>query len=658
MPQLDAIHFDVAALVVMLVTVASLYLRHMTRGATNRVYLTAMVLVLATVLARLGGELYSVLALPGIVQSGAATPDQPPLALDAFTLLYCALRSLTAPVFLVLIATVSGTTHLLNISPAVRIALWGPMLVVLALILTNPLHHLVYYYVGGAYESGMLAWTQQFVGLYYSITGIVWLVHWRQIFGTTEFYTLLAAYPIALCPILVQQLISTPNVNMFVTAVIMMLVSAFVIRPERRLDALVGAASFEAYQAKCNRAIITGKPLCLVYVEIVNLEKLRELMDKAELQNTVRQVAANLSGRLERDDVLYYLRNGLFCISPRNIDPAHALEVATRAHEEGKAQSAQGSRKRSGATEMRTCIVRVPEDVDSIDAMKAFVLRFSRLVPTSTVTTYSELSENEGFDLEMALSSIVADAIENRSFDVYYQPILHLGDGSFRSAEALVRLEDARFGQIPPSLFIPEAEENGTIDEIGTILLEKVFAFLSRTDFAATGLDYIEVNLSVDQCIRKGLADEIVAMATEHGVDPKRLNLEITESSSSYSQEAIADNVVNLAAAGFTFALDDYGVGYSNLSRLLELPFSLVKLDQSLVQRLDDPAMKTVMGETISMMKAIGKETLAEGVETQAQADELKSMGIDYIQGFRYAQPMPAEEFTAFLIEHNARNAT
>ena len=277
MPQLDAIHFDVAALVVMLVTVASLYLRHMTRGATNRVYLTAMVLVLATVLARLGGELYSVLALPGIVQSGAATPDQPPLALDAFTLLYCALRSLTAPVFLVLIATVSGTTHLLNISPAVRIALWGPMLVVLALILTNPLHHLVYYYVGGAYESGMLAWTQQFVGLYYSITGIVWLVHWRQIFGTTEFYTLLAAYPIALCPILVQQLISTPNVNMFVTAVIMMLVSAFVIRPERRLDALVGAASFEAYQAKCNRAIITGKPLCLVYVEIVNLEKLREL---------------------------------------------------------------------------------------------------------------------------------------------------------------------------------------------------------------------------------------------------------------------------------------------------------------------------------------------------------------------------------------------
>jgi len=136
-------------------------------------------------------------------------------------------------------------------------------------------------------------------------------------------------------------------------------------------------------------------------------------------------------------------------------------------------------------------------------------------------------------------------------------------------------------------------------------------------------------------------------------VEPRRMNFEITETSSAFSQEAIDANVRTLSAAGVTFSLDDYGTGYSNAIRMLSLPFSIVKFDKSLVDGLDDPSVRTMLSSTITMLHSIGKQTLAEGVETAKQAEALAEMGVDYIQGYYYAKPMPEDEFLAFLKEHN-----
>jgi EAL domain-containing protein (putative c-di-GMP-specific phosphodiesterase class I) len=112
-------------------------------------------------------------------------------------------------------------------------------------------------------------------------------------------------------------------------------------------------------------------------------------------------------------------------------------------------------------------------------------------------------------------------------------------------------------------------------------------------------------------------------------------------------------NVHALAAAGTTFSLDDYGAGYSNVTRALRLPFSLIKFDKSFVDALDDTATRTVLEQSIAMMRSIGKCVLVEGVETQEQADALRAMGVDYIQGYRYAKPLAEDEFVDFLLAHN-----
>lgn len=455
-------------------------------------------------------------------------------------------------------------------------------------------------------------------------------------------------YPLVFISVIVQYFYPYLLVEMFVTSVAMMLVSAFVLRPEQQLDSLVNAASLHAYRETCKRALITQKPLCLVYVEIVNVEQLRELMGKDEMQDVMSGVAQRLGSRLERGDVLYYLRNGLFCIMLQNVDPMHAKDRAQQAHDEDKRRVRA---REYAATEahLRTCVISVPQGISTMEELRTFVRRFSHLMPKPGVTTFSELAKRDDFALQMALPKIVANAIRERSFQIYYQPIRYLADNRFHSAEALVRLHDPTYGWIPPSLFIPEAEQSGAIIQIGDILLDKICAFLGSIDCAALDLWCIELNLSVEQCVRPRLANQIIDLVRTYGIDPSCINLEITETSATFSLEAIEANVRKLAAYGITFSLDDYGTVYSSVVRALQLPVSLIKFDRSFVRSLDDPKSRCVLARSIAMMKEIGKSVLVEGVETREQAKALRSMGADYIQGYVYAKPIPQDEFIAFI---------
>ena len=680
MPQTDIIYFDIAAVVIMFVTVASLVFRGLTKGAANRVYLSAMTLLTLTALAGLAGEVYDAFigvnimtplgsidfGSPGassasgaaaatVSASAAPAPagsDYPLMLRNFVTIIYYALRSLAAPAYLVLITVVSDTSHRLNRRNIVRPLLWVPMIAVLVVIVTNPFHHLIFSYENGLAHRGPLIWLLYADAVYYSLIGVYWLIRWRSILSSDEFTTLILLYPIILATAAIQYQTPGLHLEMFVTSIAMMLISAFVIRPEERQDALLEAASLNSYNEMCRRAFVTDKNLCLVYIEMVNPERLRELVGKDGLQNITRNVAKNLSKTLARDDIMYYLRNGQFCISARNTDPARAFEIARRTHEEGKAAASKHGKTASAG--LRSCVVRVPEDAHDLATLNAFVRRYSHLVPESTVTTYEELSKRKDFALQMALSDVLDRAIETRSFEVYYQPIYCLADGRFHSAEALVRLKDRTFGWVSPSLFVPVAEQSGAIVDIGAILLDKICAFLGSVDFEATQLHYVEVNLSAEQCVRFDMAGELVDLMDKYGVDPARMNLEITETSAAYSQQIIEDNVRALSAIGVTFSLDDYGTGYSNVTRMLSLPFTLVKIDKSFVDALDDPSLRTVFAETVAMMKSIGKDVLVEGVETDEQVEALAAMEVDFIQGYYYAKPMPQDEFVAFLRERNS----
>lgn len=253
---------------------------------------------------------------------------------------------------------------------------------------------------------------------------------------------------------------------------------------------------------------------------------------------------------------------------------------------------------------------------------------------------------------EKEVLGILDKAIRNRSFEVYYQPIQEVVSGEFLCAEALVRLKDEEGRFISPEEFIPIAEKNGRIGEIGNFVFREVCRFISEERLTEKGVSYIELNLSPAQCRQKELADEFLKIMEEYGIAPHRINLEITETAEmeSLGMKKLHEIMNALHDHGVTFSLDDFGSGFAALNYLISLPVDIVKIDKSILwQAMKDEKSKTILKNTMFMIKEIGKSIVVEGVETEEMAEILRNFGCDYMQGYLYSKPITAEDYLKFL---------
>lgn len=248
------------------------------------------------------------------------------------------------------------------------------------------------------------------------------------------------------------------------------------------------------------------------------------------------------------------------------------------------------------------------------------------------------------------LEQEITNALLDDRVEVYLQPIFSTSEHGFTSAEALVRIRKQDGSMLPPGKFIALAEENGQILQLGERVFEKVCQFLKRIDTPKCGLHYVEINLSVVQCEKLDLADRLISIAQKYQIDPSLINLEITETASIRARKALLENMKKLIDYGFTFSLDDFGKGESNLMYVVEMPVSIVKLDMDMSKAFfQTPKAKQVVRAVIGMAHGMGLKVVAEGIETDEEARTIREEGIDYIQGFYYARPLPMGTFLEFL---------
>lgn len=251
------------------------------------------------------------------------------------------------------------------------------------------------------------------------------------------------------------------------------------------------------------------------------------------------------------------------------------------------------------------------------------------------------------------IEDVVRQAIKDKAFDVYYQPILCVEDGSFSSAEALVRLRrpDGE-NYISPEDFIPIAEKCGLILEIDDLVFEKVCSFIAKENLSSYGIKLIEVNLSGNEVVDERTHERLLAKMKKYHIPPKFINFEITETSYISNDEVFQNNVERLKESGSSFSMDDFGSGYSNLLEILKMDYALVKLDKEFVWNCLDPEKPDnmrMLEYTINFLKDYGLHILAEGVENIDQAKILIEKGVEYLQGFYYSRPIPEKEYLEFL---------
>jgi diguanylate cyclase (GGDEF)-like protein/PAS domain S-box-containing protein len=255
----------------------------------------------------------------------------------------------------------------------------------------------------------------------------------------------------------------------------------------------------------------------------------------------------------------------------------------------------------------------------------------------------------------LATASALHHALERQEFTVHYQPIIDLSTGAMVSAEALLRWEHPGRGHVSPAEFIPLSEETGLIVPIGAWVLEQAcrqlveWQHIQRSRFGAVNLA-VSVNLSVRQLLALDIADLVGGVLERTGLCPADLCLELTESVFMEDVDYFERTLSGIKNLGVHLAIDDFGTGYSSLSYLKRFPVDAVKVDRAFVDGLGTDAHDSALvGAIIAMADALGLEVTAEGVETDDQLKNLKTLQCPRAQGFFLARPMPADALTRLV---------
>ena len=243
-------------------------------------------------------------------------------------------------------------------------------------------------------------------------------------------------------------------------------------------------------------------------------------------------------------------------------------------------------------------------------------------------------------------------ALEQDDFLLHYQPIVSLDDGRVAAVEALLRFCDPKRGLVPPLEFLPAAEFTGLIEPIGEWVLDSACAQARTWRDAGTPVR-VSVNLSLRQLRQDDYAERAARRVSAHGLEPRDLILEVTESTA-MEDPGCAERVMrDLHEAGFSLAIDDFGTGYSSLGRLRQMPVDLVKLDRTLLEDVEaDEDARCLAAAAIALVRTLGMTPVAEGIETPGQASFAADEGCELAQGFHLARPLPAERLVELLDGH------
>ena len=643
---MSIVYFDICSIPLFLMILFVCFSRKMTKGSANQLFILTVLLSLFSAVADLGME---------ITSNMAPMPESVRMICSISTYAYLTIRNANNVVLLLFLLALTRTTFLLR-KKWVQITLCLPYICILVMLVQNIFTHNAFSVTAEeGYTRGPLMLAFYGIALFYGLMGLAYCIYCRRFLPLNKWSSLLAIYILAHLAVLIQFFYPKLLLEMFFTALGEMLIMLTIMRPEERMDSEVGMLSWASYQADLRNIILSREHVQIAVIQLLSCRELRNFLGDhsfneyiSEIANGIRALRWKHPYRIE----LYYERPGtIYLIADNDEGDLENLgqRLLSEANDGIKSYIDKGAR-----FESQICLIRCPGDLQNIDDIISLGHTFQKHGSRrQTVFHARDILNSQAFTIEAHIEEILNRAIKENNIVVYYQPIFDLRSGSFHSAEALARIIDPEYGLISPAIFIPAAETRGFIIPIGDMVLEQVFRFVSEHDLNDLGLSYIEINLSVAQCMETDLPEKIHMLQQKYDIDPSHINLEITETTFENINDIMVENIEKLVQKGYSFALDDYGIGYSNIQRINHLPLKLIKIDKSMLDEVSSANGQIILEHTIRMMQCIGKRLVAEGAETTHAIELLRSMGCDYIQGFYYSKPLPSSEFVDFLKKYN-----
>jgi len=482
----------------------------------------------------------------------------------------------------------------------------------------------------------------------YGMIGFLYLCRMFRYLGIGKWIALISTFVLLGLSAIFQFLHPGLLLEMLSTSFSLLLVHLLVYRSEEMFDSDTGLYNNIAFERQLTSLKLSNRSATVLLITFSNKDGLSYNFDIEKFYNYIRQSASRIDKIIGEYNLykMYYQAGGRVQI----IFNQGGVDVRKKYPEliENWLQYSDDSYR--GMLDPRFCIIEFPRDFSDVQSLVRFCHNFPKYINHNNLfLDVEQIIKSDRFVIQENISEIILGGLHNNYFELYYQPIYDLHKKKFTSAEALIRLNDPQYGFLLPGLFIPAAESIGLILPIGNFVLEKAFEFVSSSDFEELDLDYIELNLSVEQLLQRDMVDIVTKLQKKYGAPAERINMEITESMAGLYTQADFNNIEALLEKNFSFSLDDYGTGYSNIKRAIDLPLSLVKLDKSLADIVETPAGETIIRNTISMMHEVGFKIVCEGVETERQCKMLEALGCDYIQGYFFAKPMSKKDFISFI---------
>lgn len=519
-----------------------------------------------------------------------------------------------------------------------------PFLVSEILVLVNPIFHFVWYV-----DEAKVFHRNIGEGIIYAIAAVYYvaalvliLTSWRFLTSRRK-TTLLYCFVLVLVGVMIQLFFKWLRVEVLFEAIGFTGAMISLENEDDRMNASIGVYNRQALGVDMEAALKNYRSLFVVVLRITNKDTVTRLTGSENTNVLYKQVSVFLKKVVPSYSV-YSANPGVFVLVLYHMSEEETEEIVRcideRFHQEWKVGEVDVPLT---AVLMKT---EIPARINTVSDV--FYMTDSPL-PSDLEKTILEKNDLEFLLRREAVEQAVARGIEENSFSVYYQPTYHI-DGTIHGAEALLRMHDRELGDVYPDEFIPVAEQMGYIDAVDDYVLHEVCQFIRSGIPHANGMDGINVNLSVLECMKSGFVEHINDIVEKAGIEKDYLNFEITESVAAADYKILRRVVKELKKEGFLFSMDDYGTGYSNMSAIFSLNLDVIKIDKSILWNAEKSEMgRIILENSIHMIRQMKKKILVEGVETEEQVRHLRELGVDYLQGYYFSKPLPKDEFIALI---------
>ena len=565
--------------------------------------------------------------------------------LNGFNYLY--FFSLNLPPFLfALYAVTMIKNSVTNLSIPVRCLLFVPEIITLLSILSNRWTQWYFCYVDGIYQRGNGQLILYSADLYFVAFGVIYVFKAKEQASRSTKISVCIFMIVGYATALIQ-LMNPPLLLMhFGMSISELALFLNLQKSEEYLNSELGIFNRRIMDRIMKNNLSAGKKMRVLLIKIEDLNFIVHNFGSDNRKALLQQIAKFLD-KISKGNVYYYT-SGTFVIMVAE-EHRRLIENCQQAIQERFSMQWQLENALLFVN-YKMMPFAMPGTVSDLNTFYFCNSAFSGMVPNKEHIVDIGDIDFDQIERKIRVEKVIKRAIEEDHFQVYYQPIYSMEKNRVTSAEALLRLIDPEDGFIPPNEFIPIAEKNGTIIQIGEIVLEKVFRFMKEQDLKKLGIEYIEINLSVVQCMQKELADTVLALIRRYGIEMNMVNLEITETAANNSPKMLLKNMQALSDEGITFSMDDFGTGYSNISAIISMPLNIIKLDKSLIDMASSHQKgKEVLSSTAAMVKKLGFKMVAEGIEEKEQVEMLRPLGIHYIQGYYFSRPLPEAQFLEYL---------